>query len=98
MQYDLSGGDPAELIAGGIGLIIVLFVALLMLVLTVIIWWKIFSKAGYAGAMGLLMLVPLVNFIMLLVLAFGQWPIHRELEHLKQRHGGSQPQPPAPAP
>jgi len=97
MQYHSSGADSAELIAGGIGLVIVLLVALLMLVLTVIIWWKIFSKAGYPGAMGLLMLVPLVNFIMLLVLAFGRWPIHRELEHLKQWHGGSQPQPPAPS-
>lgn len=44
-----------------------------------LIWWKIFSKAGYSGAMGLLMAVPFVNFIMLLILAFGDWPVQKEL-------------------
>jgi hypothetical protein len=30
--------------------------------------------------MGLIALVPLGNLILLLILAFGQWPIHRELQ------------------
>jgi len=57
------------------------------MVLAAVIWWKIFAKAGYSGALGLLMLVPVANLVMLLVLAFGTWPVHRELEHLKQFHG-----------
>ncbi len=81
MQY--SGPETGELIAGGIGLLISLVVALGFLVLTIVIWWKIFSKAGYSGAMGLLMLLPIVNLIMLLVLAFGTWPIHEELERAR---------------
>lgn len=84
MQYHSQGPEPAALLAGGVGLVIFLLFALAMLILTVIIWWKIFSKAGYSGAMGLLMLLPFVNLIMLLVLAFGQWPIRRELEQLRQ--------------
>lgn len=84
MQYHSQGPEPAALLAGGLGLVVVLLFSLAMLILTVIIWWKIFSKAGYSGAMGLLMLLPFVNFIMILVLAFGQWPIHRELEQLRQ--------------
>jgi len=84
MEY--GGPETTELIAGGIGLVIALAIALVSMLLGIIIWWKIFSKAGYSGALGLLMLLPLVNLIMLLVLAFGQWPIHRELEHLKQFH------------
>ncbi|ADV79309.1 hypothetical protein SAMN04244560_02495 [Thermoanaerobacter thermohydrosulfuricus] len=42
-----------------------------------LIWWKIFDKTGYGGAYGLLMFIPIVNFIMLLVLAFTEWPVHR---------------------
>jgi len=39
-------------------------------------WWRVFRKAGYHGALGLLMLIPLVNFLMLMILAFSAWPIH----------------------
>lgn len=46
-------------------------------------WWKIFSKAGYAGALGLLMFVPLLNIIMFLFLALGDWPSLREQNTLE---------------
>jgi len=39
----------------------------------VIPYWKIFSKAGFAGALSLLMIVPLVNLIVLYVVAFSEW-------------------------
>ncbi len=51
------------------------------------IWWRIFKKAGYSGALGLLMYVPLVNFILLLVLAFSKWPIERQLEQYERQLG-----------
>jgi hypothetical protein len=51
-----------------------------MLGLFFAIWWQIFKKAGYSGALGLLMIVPIVNFILLLYLAFSDWPIQRDLE------------------
>ena len=75
---------PESMLAGGIAVLLVGLVALVSLILTIIIWWKIFSKAGYSGAMGLLMLVPVANLVVLLILAFGTWPIHRELEQMKQ--------------
>jgi len=72
-----------------------LFVALLaififllivtVLIIKVFIFCKIFSKAGYCWALGLLMLVPIVNIIMHFVLAFGDWPIQKELRLLKQQ-------------
>ncbi|MDH4201522.1 MAG: hypothetical protein OEV87_01335 [Phycisphaerae bacterium] len=34
--------------------------------------------------MGLLMMVPIANLIMMCILAFGQWPIHRELQALRR--------------
>ena len=44
----------------------------------VIPFWKIFSKAGFSGALSLLMLVPFVNLIMIFVLAFAAWPALRD--------------------
>jgi len=43
----------------------------------------IFLKAGYHWALGLLMLVPLVNLGMLCFLAFNPWPIHHEIHKLR---------------
>jgi hypothetical protein len=37
--------------------------------------------------MGLLMLIPVANLIMLLVLAFGEWPIEREVKALRAATG-----------
>jgi len=71
-------------------LIITLIVSLAILIFAIIIWWKIFAKAGYSGALGLLMFIPIANIIVLCVLAFGRWPIHQELDALRQRVGQSQ--------
>jgi hypothetical protein len=79
-----QGGEEA-LAAMGVGLLLFfLFIMAVSVVLTIVIWWKIFSKAGWSGALGLLMLVPIVNFIMALYVAFATWPIQRELEALKR--------------
>ena len=79
-----QGGEEA-LAAMGVGMLLFfLFIMAVSVVLTIVIWWKIFSKAGWSGALGLLMLVPIVNFIMALYVAFATWPIQRELEALKR--------------
>ncbi len=83
MPYDFSSGQGLAAILGA-GLFIYLIIMLAMIVFAVIIWWKIFSKAGYSGAMGLLMFVPVANLIVLCILAFGEWPILRELNALRQ--------------
>jgi hypothetical protein len=49
--------------------------AILVLPIFVIPFWKIFSKAGFAGALSLLMIVPLVNLIVLYIVAFSEWKI-----------------------
>lgn len=41
-------------------------------------FWKVFSKAGYHGAMGLLMLVPFVNLLTFVYFVFAEWPIQRQ--------------------
>ena len=59
--------------------------SLIFIVFAVIVYWRIFSKAGYSGALGLLMFVPIANIIVLCILAFGTWPIHKELNYLRQQ-------------
>ena len=53
----------------------VVLVALVAFLIVVIPYWKIFGKAGFPRALSLLMLVPLVNLIVLYVVAFSQWRI-----------------------
>jgi hypothetical protein len=69
-------------------------VMLLVIGLMVLVWWKIFAKAGYGGAFGLLMLVPGVNLVMICILAFGTWPVLREIEELRRRQSTSPTTPP----
>ena len=57
---------------------------LVTMTITVIAFCKIFSKAGFSWALGLLMLIPIANLVMFLVLAFSDWPIAKELRALKQ--------------
>jgi hypothetical protein len=68
----------AGLVAGGI----IVYLLILAVVVAVGIWiyWRIFAKAGYNGALALLNLVPGVGpLICILILAFGRWPIEDQL-------------------
>lgn len=50
-----------------------------LVVLFLVGWWKIVSKAGYSGAWALIGLVPLANVVMFFVFAFSDWPVHQQL-------------------
>jgi len=66
---------------------------LVLAVVVALIVWRICSKAGYPGALGLLIFIPTVNLVLLLFLAFAKWPIERELEGYKHSSGsGPAPQ------
>ncbi len=75
----LSGGALATIILGSV------IFSVVAIIFSAVIYWRIFSKAGYSGAMGLLMFIPIANIIVLCILAFGEWPIYRELSYLRQR-------------
>jgi len=81
----MEGPEATPVVFGAIFLLFFLFFGLLMTVLMVWVHCRIFSKAGYCWAFGLLMFVPIANIIMPFILAFGDWPIHRELRMLKQQ-------------
>ena len=51
-----------------------LIMMLVWIVIVVVPFWKITTKAGYSGWLSLLMIVPLVNLAFLYFLAFAKWP------------------------
>ena len=67
----IAGPGIAELliVVGVIGMVVGAAV-----LLTVIPVWRICAKAGFAGALSLLMLVPVANYVLLFYLAFAEWP------------------------
>jgi hypothetical protein len=45
-------------------------------------WCRIFAKAGYPAWYGLSLLVPVLNLVGLLYLAFAEWPSRQESHHV----------------
>ena len=64
----------------GLAELLVVFVALSGLLVYVIPFFFIFKKAGYSAWLGLLLFIPLVNLILLYVLAFAEWPVLRRTQ------------------
>jgi hypothetical protein len=64
-------------------MIILIGFAVMFSIVMMIPWFFIYKKAGFHPAMGCLMFLPLVNVVMLFVLAFIEWPIERELRNLR---------------
>ena len=59
--------------------IAILAVYAVIIVVMIVANWKIWSKAGFAGAWSLLLIIPLVGIIAYLYFAFAEWPIHRKM-------------------
>jgi len=49
------------------------------------VFGKISSKAGYPRWHGLIMLVPILNFIAMLIFAYSEWPIETRVLELELR-------------
>jgi uncharacterized membrane protein YhaH (DUF805 family) len=93
-----TAATAASVIGGmiiGYGIVLVAIFAF-----TIWVYWRIFVKAGYNGALALLNLVPGVGpLIVMVVLAFGRWPIEDELAALRaaaQTPGAPPPATPPP--
>lgn len=83
-QMEHVGSWLGTFAASAFGLMFAM-IGLAFLIFLIVVWCRIWSKTGNSGFFGLLMFIPLVNFIMMLVLAFSDWPIHKELRLLKER-------------
>jgi hypothetical protein len=60
----------------GVGPIELLVIAAMF---AIVVWptWRICSRAGFPGALSLLVLIPLANLFLLYFLAFAEWPALR---------------------
>ena len=87
-SFAQQGPDVAPAFAAFFVLFVVL-ISLIVLAIKLLIFCKIFSKAGYCWAFGLLMLVPIANIIMAFYLAFADWPVRKELRQLRQQQTGT---------
>ena len=85
MQETIIPPDSPIILMVVIGLAI--FMGLVISLIQVLVFCKLFGKAGYHWALGLLILVPLANIILPFFLAFADWPVRRELRVLRQQCG-----------
>ncbi|ACV79373.1 DUF805 domain-containing protein [Nakamurella multipartita] len=74
--YDLSTWGVGAIVGASL-------LGLVIWVVFLIAYIKIISKAGYSGWWVLIMFVPIVNVVMLLIFAYKEWPIERELAELR---------------
>ncbi|MBV8368999.1 MAG: hypothetical protein JO036_08780 [Candidatus Eremiobacteraeota bacterium] len=65
-----------------------LIVAGVVLLFSLLIWFMIIKRTGMNPWLCLLMLVPIANLIVLIVLAFSEWPIQREAKALRAQLAG----------
>ncbi|MHC4464102.1 MAG: hypothetical protein ACYTEK_10930 [Planctomycetota bacterium] len=56
-------------------MVVILCVIVFGVLLTVIPFWKICTKAGFPGPWSLLMLVPIANIVLPFYIAFAEWPV-----------------------
>lgn len=68
---------------GPIELLVVFF----MVVVTVLPFWMICSKAGFPGWISLAVLIPVLNLVLLFYLAFADWPALRQVSGDDDRIG-----------
>jgi uncharacterized membrane protein len=89
-QYAQPTPDPTAVMAGLAAMSgVILIIALVSVAFTVLIYYFIFKKTGMNPWLSLLMLVPLANFVMLLILAFSEWPVSRENAMLRAQLAGA---------
>ncbi len=90
MEYILAVSQAnmvGSRISGLAEIILMLFIVFFVLVFTAIkvfAFCRIFSKAGYSWAFGLLMLLPLSEVVIPLILALIDWPVCKKLRLFKQ--------------
>ena len=77
MEETLVHPGAAELLL----IFFILTASLFGAILTIVPFWKICSKAGFPGALSLLMIIPVANIILPFYIAFAKWPA---LEEKKQ--------------
>ncbi|MES1198363.1 MAG: hypothetical protein ABUS48_00075 [Pseudomonadota bacterium] len=75
MNGDYSGQDNSAAMAAVMSMMgTFALIWLVVVAFFIFCYWKIFTKAGFSGALSLLLLVPIANLIVIIWFAFADWP------------------------
>ncbi len=58
-----------------VAFLLVLWIVGILVIVGIVPYWKIFGKAGFSPWLSLCMLVPLLNLVVLYVVAFSDWSV-----------------------
>jgi hypothetical protein len=70
----MSTAILATFVPGFWEIMVILIILPVTCILPAVVFWKICSKAGFPGVLGLLMFVPIANIVLPLYIAFAEWP------------------------
>ena len=87
-----NGGEAGALAAAGISIVFVIAFYVVVIGFAIWIHCRIAAKAGYPAAYGLLAMIPCVNFVVMIMFIFQEWPIQKENRELREalaRIGGT---------
>ncbi len=68
MRDDMIIGSPSIVVMG-----------LIVCIVAIVAFWRICEKAGFPGWYGVGVVIPMVNVLLVLFLAFAEWPLERKL-------------------
>jgi uncharacterized membrane protein len=80
---NLAATDTSTGTLNGVALAVVIIIGIAVWLVFVIAYIKIITRAGYSGWWVLIIIVPIANIVMLLIFAYKEWPIQRELRELR---------------
>jgi hypothetical protein len=78
----VGGAGGGMMLGGPYGTWIMLGLIVVTAIVLAIVFWKIASKSGIAPWIGLLGIIPVVNLVVGLYLAFVSWPALKEMDRL----------------
>ncbi len=80
--------DHSAAAAGFLATFFVVYALVIIGLILFLIWiyWRIFEKAGFSGALALLTLIPGIgHLICMLILAFSRWPIEDRIAAMSRQ-------------
>ena len=94
---DTAGAAFAVFAGFGVLWLFVMLVGLAMFAFEIYMYMQIARKAGWPGTYALFLLIPGAGLVLVIMMAFTDWPIHRELAALRaqvawQNAGNGYPQ------
>ena len=58
---------------------------IILALLTLPPWWMLWKRTGHSPWISLVMIIPLVNIVMMWVIAFKKWPLEERVVNVSDR-------------